>query len=71
MKKFALGRGSKYGITFFDGKTLLYRVDGTKVFEREVGELLGSETHVIYGDEGIKLDGNSYVRRNNGTLEII
>ncbi len=71
MKKFALGRGNKYGITYLDGKTLLYRVDGTKVFEREVGDLLGGENHVMYGDEGIKLDGNGYVRRNNGTLEII
>lgn len=71
MKKFALGRGSKYGITYLDGKTLLYRVDGTKVFEREVGDLLGGENHVMYGDEGIKLDANSYIRRNSGTLEII
>lgn len=71
MKKFALGRGNKYGITYLDGKTLLYRVDGTKVFEREAGDLLGAENHVMYGDEGIKLDANSYVRRNNCTLEII
>lgn len=71
MKKFALGRGNKYRITFLDGKTLLYRVDGIKVYEREVGNLLGSEKHVIYGDEGVKLDGNRYVRRSNCTLEII
>lgn len=71
MKKFALGKGDKYRITFNNGKTLVYRIDGTRIFERELCDVLGTESHIGYGNEVVKLNGQNYIRRTNCTLEII